>query len=190
VTPAARNISASEVSCADSLLASTTAISIVSITVSTTVSANRTSPPPPVASVPSGVALNYSFLFLPSTVAEYHVSRCACAVLQRVVACCSVLQYGLVCVPACCIVFTIGSGGIPRCDPEVCLCWRFACVVLQRVAACFSVLSVWQRVAVSLPSTAAEYRVSRCVCVVLRRVALCCSMLQCVSVCDSSLHCL
>jgi len=42
----------------------------------------------------------------------------------------------------------------------------------------------------SLPSTAAEYRVSRCVCVVLRRFALCCSVLQCVSVCDSSLHCL
>jgi len=90
-------------------------------------------------------------------------------VLQRVAACCSVLQrmvvlpfwsLSLICVAAC-------------------------CSVLQRVAACCSVL---QRVAeygsVAFCSMDAKGLSFRVFC-----VAACCSVLQCVSACRSVLQC-
>ena len=90
-----------------------------------------------------------------------------CSVLQRVAACCSVLQR-VVLSPTCSDRYT---------------CVAVSCTVLQRVAACCSVL---QRVilycsALQLAISPTGTHVLQCVivcCSVLQRVAACCSVLR------------
>jgi len=78
-------------------------------------------------------------------------------VLQRVAACCSVLQ---------CVA--VGLSWLKTLILIRCLQVGVCCSVLQHVAAC---CSVWQRVAACSS--------------VLQRVAVCCNVLQCVAVCFS-----
>jgi len=106
-------------------------------------------------------------------------------VLQRVAACCSVLNCVSV-VVACTLVGDFAKQILLQCLAVCCSvlqCVAVCCSVLQRVAACFgsSCLHVGWRLYKTDPVAV--------FCSVLQCVAVCCSVLQCVAVCCSVLQC-